>query len=116
VGSKKEGGKGDSTMNEIRKGGARLSFLASAMISAPFVGLSRGLQFVAHLRKSAAVPYATRPSPPTIRIHSHCKDGDPNFFCTPTADASMSLAAVNVTLRCESCKLIRQRKNSGIPT
>jgi len=116
VGSKKEGGTGDSTMNEIRKGGARLCFLASAMISAPFVGLSRGLQFVAHVRNSATVLYATHPSPPTIRIHSHCKDGDPSVLCTPTPGASMSLAAVNVTLRCESCKLIRPRKNSGIPT
>ena len=116
MGSKKEGGTGDSTMNEIRKGGARLCFLASAMISAPFVGLSRGLQFVAHVRNSATVLYATHPSPPTIRIHSHCKDGDPSVLCTPTPGASMSLAAVNVTLRCESCKLIRPRKNSGIPT
>ena len=49
VGSRKEGGKGDSTMNGIRKGGTHLCLLASAMISAPFLGLSRGLQFVVHL-------------------------------------------------------------------
>jgi len=116
VGSKKEGRKGDLKVNEIRKGGARLCFLACAMTSAPFVGLSRVLQFVAHLRNSAAVLYATHSSPPTIRIHSHCKDGDPSVLCTPTPGASMSLAAVNVTLRCESCKLIRARKNSGVPT